>query len=62
MQFELDFCSSVVLETAVTKAVTEQILQDNCIPADRSLDLMETVTDAQPSPSLENGSLSEEVD
>jgi hypothetical protein len=44
MRFELDFCSLVVLETKVTRAVTSQILEDNCVPADRSQDLM-AITD-----------------
>jgi len=34
----------VVLETKVTRAVTSQILEDNCVPADRSQDLM-AITD-----------------
>jgi hypothetical protein len=41
MQFELDYSSLVVLETKAAKAVTPHILEDNCIPSDRSQDLLQ---------------------
>ena len=39
MRFELDYCSLVVIETKVARSVTSKILEDNCVPADRSQDL-----------------------
>ncbi|CAM6075090.1 unnamed protein product [Sphagnum tenellum] len=44
MQFELDYSSLVVLETKAAKAVTPHILEDNCIPSDRSQDLLQTAS------------------
>jgi len=43
MRFELDYCSLVVIETKVAQSVTPKILGDNCVPADRSQDLMDVV-------------------
>ncbi|KAG0592789.1 hypothetical protein KC19_1G280900 [Ceratodon purpureus] len=40
MRFELDYCSLVVIETKVARSVTSKILADNCVPTDRSQDLM----------------------
>uniref|UniRef100_A0A7I4EG20 Protease Do-like PDZ domain-containing protein n=1 Tax=Physcomitrium patens TaxID=3218 RepID=A0A7I4EG20_PHYPA len=40
MRFELDYCSLVVLETKVARSVTPKILEDNCVPTDRSQDLI----------------------
>lgn len=45
MRFELDYCSLVVIETKVARSVTPKILGDNCVPSDRSQDLMEAVVD-----------------
>jgi hypothetical protein len=50
MRFELDYCSLVVIETEVARSVTSKILGDNCVPADRSQDLMTSdVVDVQAS-------------
>lgn len=65
MRFELDYCSLVVIETKVARSVTSKILGDNCVPADRSQDLMTSdVVDVQASSNqddapavLENGGL-----
>lgn len=61
MRFELDYCSLVVIETKVARSVTAKILGDNCVPADRSQDLMDvggvTASSAGDSEVRENGGL-----